>query len=152
MPDAVKLLQKKFILMKSVLLVFSVLFFLMIAPIPQLEVIRNIDPVLLWSGSLLLFVGLVLLIEFFRNLPDAGNHTGAKTGAYMFLVLGVIALLYGILTFTGTYNAFEFAGTTDIPNFGLTILLGIVSAILYASIHPEIFHHKTLAKHIKATV
>ena len=139
----------KTVLIESLALIFTVAFFLQIAPIEQLEPIRNIEPIVLWSGLLLLFVGGVFIVEFVRNLPDAGNHAGAKTGAYMFLVLSIITLLYGALTFSGVFNPFENAGSTDIPNFGLSILLGIVSIILYASIHPEIIHHKALAGSIK---
>jgi hypothetical protein len=143
--------MKKEILLKIIPLVFVSLFFIQIAPIEQFSFISNIDFVHAWSGILLLFVGGIFLIEYFRNIPDAGNSKKAKSGAYMFLGISVITLIYGIATITGFFDPMQNAGNSEIINLGLTVILGISALLLYASVHPTLVTHKhiTFSKHIR---
>ena len=146
MVNQISFIVKKDILFRAVPLIFTVIFFLQIAPFPQLQFMRNVEPIQVWSGTLLLINGFVMVIEYFRNLPDAGNHLGAKSGAYIFLIMGIIAFLFGFATTTGLYDPFANASET-VVNTTLTILLGLSAVILYASVHPSLFHQKhTLAK------
>ena len=149
MPNQITILARKDLLFRAVPLLFTVIFFLQIAPIPQLQFMRNVDPIQIWSSTLLLVDGFVLVIEFFRNLPDVGNHLGAKSGAYIFLIMGIIAFLFGIFTLSGIYD--PFANTSEaVTNTTLTIMLGLTSVIMYASVHPALFHQKkNLAKLIR---
>ena len=57
----------------------------------------------------------------------------AKTGAYMFLGIAVITLIYGIATITGFFDPMKNAGNSEILNLGLTIILGISALLLYRS-------------------
>ncbi len=144
------ILLDKSILFRAVPLVFTVLFFVQIAPIPQLQFIHNAEPIVLWSSTLLFIVGLVFIVEFFRNLPDTGNHNGAKTGAYMFLVMGLIAFGFGFADIAGIYD--PFSNNNDTLNLLLSLLLGLSSIILYISLHPSIFHRKrTLAQLVRSS-
>jgi hypothetical protein len=141
MVDQISVLAKKDVLYRSVPLVFTAIFFLMIAPIPQLQFIRNVDPVVIFSGTLLFVDGLILIVEMFRNLPDARNHLGAKTGAYLFGIMGIIVFAFGFVSITGLYDPFIDTDATT-TNLTLTAILGITSIVMYSSVHPMIFHGK----------
>lgn len=149
MVDQLSLLAKKDILYRLIPLVFTTLFFLMIAPIQQLQFIRNADPVLTFSGTLLLIVGLIFIIEFFRNLPDAKSHAGAKSGALLFLVMGIITMIFGVLAISELYDPFTNAGVENAENLLLTALLGLSSLILFVAIVPLLHGKKSLAHAIR---
>lgn len=149
MVNQLTVIASKDLLYRAVPLVFTLLFFLQIAPFKELYFMRNIEPVQLWSGTLLFIDGFVMIVEFFRNLPDAGNHLGAKSGAYIFLIMGIIAFGFGFASVTGLYDPLA-SMSEPVSNTTLTILLGLSSVILYASVHPSIFHQKrNLAKLIR---
>ena len=142
-------LQKKDFLYRSIPLVITALFFFMIAPIPQLAFMRNVEPVMLFAGTILFVDGIILIVEMFRNLPDAGNHMGAKTGAYLFGIMGAIVLIFAVAIITDQYNPFDNMGENAII-LTLTAILGITAIVQYASIHPMLFHgKKNLAKVIR---
>ena len=147
MVNQISVIASKDLLYRSVPLVFTLLFFMQIAPFKELYFMRNVEPVLLWSGTLLLIDGFVMLVEFFRNLPDTGNHLGAKSGAYIFLVMGLIAFVFGIASLTGLYDPLADM-SPSVANTTLTILLGLSTIILYASVHPSIFHQKRNLAHL----
>jgi len=144
--DQIALLKKKGIFYRAVPLIFTTLFFFMVAPLEQLAPFQALNPLLVFVGTLLFIDGIILFIEFARNLPDAGNHTGAKTGAYIFLIMAIILVAFGIGSITGFYDPFD-----DISNYEITLLLtailGITALIQYVSIHPIIFMGKRNASH-----
>jgi hypothetical protein len=149
--SANSLAMKREIILKMIPLALVTLFFIQIAPVDQFSIISNVDFVHAWSGVLLLFVGLIFLIEYFKNKPDAGHSKKAKSGAYMFLGISVITRIYGGATLFGFFDPMANAGNSEILNLGLTIILGISALLLYASVHPTIITHKhiTLAKHLR---
>ncbi len=142
-----KVLLNQDIMYRAIPLTVTIVLFLMIAPIPALSFMRNIDPVLMLAGLILFIDAVVLLVEFFRNLPDAGSHNGAKTGAYMFLVMSIILFIFGGATmFFDDYNPFANA-SGDITNLTLTAILGITALVMYTSVHPLLFTKSNTLAH-----
>lgn len=120
----------------------------MVAPIPQLQVFQALSPLLIFTGTILFIDGIVLIFEFFRNLPDAGNHLGAKSGAYMFLTMGIIVLAFGVGSLTGFYDPFAHAtGNIEITLL-LAVILGLTAIVQYTSVHPFLFSKKKNLSHM----
>lgn len=147
--DPVKILQTKSIFYKLVLLVFNLFLFFILLPISELDTLRSIDPLVIFTSIILFLTGGALLFEFWRNWNDAKNHNGAKSGSIPFLVMGVALLLFGGAELFGFYNIYTDAGDETALNIILVILLGGASIVIYYGTHPEIFHNKTIAKAIR---
>ena len=146
-----RIIQDKAIMMKLVPLVFTLVLFFILLPVAQLDTLRAVDPIVIFTSIILFIAGIVLLIEFARNWNDAKQHNGAKSGAITFLVTGIAIFLFGLVELFGQYNIYENAGKENALNIVLVILLGIASIMLYAGAHPEIRHRKTLAKAIRTS-
>ena len=98
--------------------------------------------------STILFIdGILLIIEGFRNLPDAGSRI-AKTGAMFFFIVGVGVLIFGISVFT-EYNPFENKTSIEIVTI-LSIILGITVLVQFTAIFPFIFQKRNLAHLLKS--
>ena len=136
-------------MMKLVPLVFTTILFFILFPVEQVDVLRDTDPLAIFTAVILFVAGIVLLIDFARNWADAKNHNGAKSGAIVFLIMGIALMLYGGAELFGFYNIYTDAGNETALNIILVILLGGASIMLYAGAHPEIVHRKTLAKSIR---
>jgi len=139
-------LKKQGIFYRAVPMIITVVFFFMVAPFEQLSLFQALNPLLVLTGLVLFIDGIVLFFEMFRNLPDANNHAGAKTGAYLFGIMGIILLALGIGSLTGYYDAFDDLNNYEITLL-LTVVLGITIIIQYVSIHPILFMGKRNASH-----
>lgn len=135
--------------MKAVPLVFVVIFFLELIPLKELEFFRNLDVAVLWSSTLLIIVGFVFLIDFFRNYKDAKSHNGAIGASIIFLIMALATWGYALADITGFNNPFDNAGQENTLNIILVILLGASMVLLYLGVHPEIRHRHTLSKGIR---
>ena len=147
MPNQLDVLLKKDTFYRAVPLILTTIFFLMVAPIPQLQIFQALSPLLIFTGTVLLIDGIILIFEFFRNLPDAGNHIGAKTGAYMFLVMGVVVLAFGVGSITGFYDPFENVQSNAELTVLLAVVLGLTAVVQYTSVHPFLFTKKRSLAH-----
>ena len=148
MPNQTNVLLKKDTFYRAVPLILTTIFFFMVAPIPQLEIFQALSPLLIFTGTILLIDGIVLIFEFFRNLPDAGNHLGAKSGAYMFLVMGMIVLAFGVGSITGFYDPFANVQSNYEITLLLTAVLGLTAMVQYVSVHPFLFTKKKSFAHM----
>lgn len=137
--------------MKLIPLVFTLVLFFILLPIAQFDTLRQADPLVIFTSIILFVAGIVLLIDFVRNLNDAKSHHGAISGSIPFLVMGIALFLYGFAELFGLYNIYIGAGQETALNIILVILLGGASAVLYYGAHPEIFHRKTIAKAIRTS-
>lgn len=140
------ILKKQGIFYRAVPLIITTIFFFMIAPIEQLSFFQALNPLLIFVGTILFIDGIVLFFEMFRNLPDASNHAGAKTGAYLFGIMGIILLVIGTGSITGFYDPFASMGS-DAITLLLSAVLGITIIIQYISIHPILFQGKRNLSH-----
>ena len=115
----------------------------MIIPIDDLGFIQNANLGILLVSTILFIDGILLIVEGFRNLPDAGSKV-AKTGAMFFFAIGAGILLFGITVFTGNYDPFDNKSDIEIITV-LSVLLGITVFIQFVAIFPLFFHKKNLA-------
>ena len=151
MPNQLNIIKKKDIFYRAVPLILTTIFLLLSLGnlgIDELSMLSALNPLLVLVGTILFIDGIVLIFEFFRNLPDAGNHLGAKSGAYMFLGMGIIVIAFGIGSITGFYDPF----TGSQNNYEITLLLvavlGLTAIVQYISVHPFLFTNKRSASHM----
>ena len=123
--------------------VLTSIILLMILPIDELGFIQNANLGILLVSTILFIDGILLIVEGFRNLPDAGSKV-AKTGAMFFFAIGAGILLFGITVFTGNYDPFDNKSDIEIITI-LSVLLGITVFIQFVAIFPLFFHKKNLA-------
>lgn len=123
--------------------VLTSIILLMIIPIDDLGFIQNANLGILLVSTILFIDGILLIVEGFRNLPDAGSKV-AKTGAMFFFAIGAGILLFGITVFTGNYDPFDNKSDIEIITV-LSVLLGITVFIQFVAIFPLFFHKKNLA-------
>lgn len=138
--------MQKSILLKASVIGLIVISALYIAPLDQFKSLRSFDFHVIFYTYLLIFVGLVMIIEFGRNMPDARDSYGATTGAFTFLIIGIIALAYGGGIFAGVYDPFEDKGMFALM---LSLILGITAVLLLVGLMAEVKHRKTLAKYLR---
>ena len=139
-------LKKQGIFYRAVPMIITTVFFFLVVPLEQFSGFQALSPLLVLTGLILFIDGIVLFFEMFRNLPDAGNHAGAKTGAYLFGIMGIILLALGIGSLTGYFDPFDNLGNYEVTLL-LTVVLGITMIIQYISIHPILFMGKRNASH-----
>lgn len=120
---------------------------IMILPFKELSSIQNMNVGLIVVSTILFIDGILLIIEGFRNLPDAGSRI-AKTGAMFFFIVGVGVLIFGISVFT-EYNPFENKTSIEIVTI-LSIILGITVLVQFTAIFPFIFQKRNLAHLLKS--
>lgn len=149
--DAVQILQEKAIMLKLVPLVFTLILFFYMIPIAQLDTLREKDPLVVFTSTILFVAGIAIMIDFYRQWSDAKAHNGARGGAITYLVIGITLLVFGGANFTEIYDVFDLAGQDTALNIILTILLGATSVTLYVHVHPEIRRRKTLAHTVRTS-
>ena len=120
---------------------------IMILPFKELSSIQNMNVGQIVVSTILFIDGILLIIEGFRNLPDAGSRI-AKTGAMFFFIVGVGVLIFGISVFT-EYNPFENKTSIEIVTI-LSIILGITVLVQFTAIFPFIFQKRNLAHLLKS--
>ena len=118
---------------------------IMILPIKELSSIQNMNVGLIVISAILFIDGVLLIIEGFRNLPDAGSKV-AKTGAIFFFIVGAGVLLFGGSIFT-EYNPFENKTSIEIVTI-LSVILGITVLVQFTAIVPFAFFHKRNLAHL----
>ncbi len=123
--------------------VFTSIFLLMILPFKELGIIQNMSVGILFASVILFIDGILLVIEGFRNMPDAGSSV-AKTGAIFFFVIGAGLLLFGGAIFSGNYDPFVNQSNIEIAVV-LSVLLGLTILIQLLAIFPLFFHKRNLA-------
>ena len=120
---------------------------IMILPIKELSSIQNMNVGLIVVSAILFIDGILLIIEGFRNLPDAGSKV-AKTGAIFFFIVGAGVLLFGGSIFT-EYNPFENKTSIEIVTI-LSVILGITVLVQFTAIFPLFFHKRNLGHLVKS--
>ena len=120
---------------------------LMILPFKELSFIQNMNVGLIVISAILFIDGILLIIEGFRNLPDAGSKV-AKTGAMFFFIVGAGVLLFGGSIFT-EYNPFENKTSIEIVTI-LSVILGITVLVQFTAIFPLFFHKRNLGHLVKS--
>ena len=121
---------------------------IMILPIKELSSIQNMNVGLIVVSAILFIDGILLIIEGFRNLPDAGSKV-AKTGAIFFFIVGAGVLLFGLTLITDTYNPFENKTSIEIVTI-LSVILGITVLVQFTAIFPLFFHKRNLGHLVKS--
>ena len=120
---------------------------IMILPIKELSSIQNMNVGLIVVSAILFIDGVLLIIEGFRNLPDAGSKV-AKTGAIFFFIVGAGVLIFGGSIFT-EYNPFENKTSIEIVTI-LSVILGITVLVQFTAIFPLFFHKRNLGHLVKS--
>jgi hypothetical protein len=120
---------------------------IMILPIKELSSIQNMNVGLIVISAILFIDGVLLIIEGFRNLPDAGSKV-AKTGAIFFFIVGAGVLIFGGSIFT-EYNPFENKTSIEIVTI-LSVILGITVLVQFTAIFPLFFHKRNLGHLVKS--
>jgi len=128
--------------------VLTSILLLMIIPIKEISFIQNMNVGLIVITAILFIDGILLIIEGFRNLPDAGSKI-AKTGAMFFFIVGAGVLLFGLTLITDTYNPFENKTSFEIVTI-LSVILGITVLVQFTAIFPFLFQKKNLAHLLKS--
>lgn len=125
-----------------------VLIIIAIANTLQVEALAGFQQISLeikFYSAVTMFAGLILIIEGLRNLPVAKDHFGAKTGAYIFLVLGVITIIFG------TSIMMSFVDVDNLGQWGFLYdgLLGFAGLMLFIAVLPEIINGKLIAHQLR---
>lgn len=127
--------QLRSVLPLGAVTLFSLFLFFWIAPIDQLNALRNVDFTSIVFVFWLAFVGLVLITLGVLALPEMGN-TPARIAGIFFIGLGLVALLFAVLIMIdGNISAIM---ADQNLRFITASLFGVVSIVLLADLIPRI--------------
>jgi len=127
--------QLRSILPLGAVTLFSLFLFFWIAPIDQLNALRNVDFTSIVFVFWLAFVGLVLITLGVLALPEMGN-TPARIAGIFFIGLGLVALVFAVLIMIdGNISAIM---SDQNLRFITALLFGVVSIVLLADLIPRI--------------
>ncbi len=114
---------------------FSLLLFLWIAPIDDINPLRTVGFTGLVFVFWLIFVGLLLISIGILAMPEMENAP-ARIAGFLFIAFGLIAFIFAVVTMIdGNINAIM---NDSNLRFFVTILFGITSVILLVDLIPRI--------------
>lgn len=139
MVDHIKALGYKVTVPKIGIFVFTALLFFWIAPIDQINLLRQMDFESLTFGFWFVLVGLLFFVEGLLSLPETRKAT-SKAGASILIGLGFIAFAFGALSLIAGVDIVK--GSTELSTIS-SIILGGASILLFVALIPEIFNRKS---------
>jgi len=101
-----------------------IIFLLNIADLTAFDIFRSVDFATQVVTYLLFALGLFLIVEALRSMPDTKRNS-SKIGGYIVMAFGIVSFVYGIGVLFGTYNPIGDSGAVNIV---LTIVL-IISLV-----------------------
>lgn len=132
-------------LTKVLPLIFAIPALLLISPWTRdLAIISSLDPLNAFYGLLLIYVGLVFLIEMGFALPETGKSSAGVFGAFLLGGLALGAFVFGGLIITDQYDVINDTGQL---NTVLSVLLIIAIFMFVVQAREELFHHKRFSMH-----
>ena len=139
--------QLRAILPLGAVTLFSLFLFFWIAPIDQLNALRNVDFTSIVFVFWLAFVGLVLISLGILALPEMGN-TPARIAGIFFIGLGLVALIFAVLIMIDGNVSAVMADQN--LRFITALLFGVVSIVLLADLLPRIITGKGIVEVVNA--
>jgi len=121
-----------------------ILFLLNIADLSTFDILRNVDFATQVITYLLLGLGLFLIVEALRSMPDTKRNS-SRIGGYTVMGFGILSVVYGIGVLFGTYNPIGDSGAVNII---LTIILIISLAFLLPNGFSKLLNKKGVLKAI----
>ncbi len=144
--DKSRVMVYQAVLTKVLPLIFAIPALLIISPFTKsMPILSGLDPTNILYGFLLLYMGLIFLIEMGFALPDSSKSNAGKFGAGLLFSLAIGSFLYGGGILGGFYD--PLTNVTEL-NTALQILFLIAIIMFFFQAREEIFHFRRFRMHV----
>ena len=141
--NKVKVIVYQAVLTKVLPLIFLIPAFLIIFPFTR-DALSILEPVNAFYGILLIYVGLIYLIEMGFALPEAGKGGAGIFGAVLLFALGIGSLFFASMILVDQYDVVNDQG---FANQLLSVLMIIAILMFTVQAREELFHYRRFSMH-----